>query len=80
MIHASSGTAGICLGDHEIGQAPTIGDRAGDVVCSRGDEAETGSAAAWQAGFLEVGAFQGGKSLRFLHQLIRFSEELDVLL
>lgn len=36
--------------------------------------------ALWQAGFFEVAAFQGGTSLRILHQLPRFSEDLDFLL
>lgn len=34
----------------------------------------------WRAGFFEVAAFQGGTSLRILHGLPRFSEDLDFLL
>ncbi|MCG7919953.1 MAG: nucleotidyl transferase AbiEii/AbiGii toxin family protein [Candidatus Thiodiazotropha lotti] len=34
----------------------------------------------WQAGFFEVAAFQGGTSLRILHGLPRFSEDLDFIL
>lgn len=34
----------------------------------------------WRAGFFEVAAFQGGTSLRILHQLPRFSEDLDFIL
>jgi len=34
----------------------------------------------WRADFLEVAAFQGGTSLRILHQLPRFSEDLDFIL
>lgn len=34
----------------------------------------------WRAGFFEVAAFQGGTSLRILHRLARFSEDLDFLL
>ena len=34
----------------------------------------------WRAGFFEVAAFQGGTSLRILHKLPRFSEELDFIL
>ncbi len=34
----------------------------------------------WRAGFFEVAAFQGGTSLRILHRLPRFSEDLDFLL
>jgi predicted nucleotidyltransferase component of viral defense system len=33
-----------------------------------------------RAGFFEVAAFQGGTSLRILHQLPRFSEDLDFIL
>jgi len=36
--------------------------------------------ALWRAGFFEVAAFQGGTSLRILHQLPRFSEGLDFML
>jgi len=36
--------------------------------------------ALWRAGFFEVGAFQGGTSLRILHGLPRFSEDLDFIL
>ena len=36
--------------------------------------------ALWRAGFFEVAAFQGGTSLRILHQLPRFSEDLDFML
>lgn len=36
--------------------------------------------ALWRAGFFEVAAFQGGTSLRILHKLPRFSEDLDFLL
>lgn len=36
--------------------------------------------ALWRAGFFEVAAFQGGTSLRILHGLPRFSEELDFIL
>lgn len=36
--------------------------------------------ALWRAGFLEVAAFQGGASLRILHHLPRFSEDLDFVL
>jgi hypothetical protein len=34
----------------------------------------------WRAGFFEVAAFQGGTSLRILHKLPRFSEDLDFML
>lgn len=34
----------------------------------------------WRAGFFEVAAFQGGTSLRILHGLQRFSEDLDFIL
>jgi predicted nucleotidyltransferase component of viral defense system len=34
----------------------------------------------WRGGFFEVAAFQGGTSLRILHRLPRFSEDLDFLL
>lgn len=34
----------------------------------------------WQAGFFEVAAFQGGTSLRILHGLPRFSEDMDFIL
>ena len=36
--------------------------------------------ALWRSGFFEVAAFQGGTSLRILHQLPRFSEDLDFML
>lgn len=36
--------------------------------------------ALWCAGFFEVAAFQGGTSLRILHGLPRFSEDLDFML
>ena len=36
--------------------------------------------ALWRAGFFAVAAFQGGTSLRILHGLPRFSEDLDFLL
>lgn len=36
--------------------------------------------ALWRAGFFEVAAFQGGTSLRILHHLSRFSEDLDFML
>ncbi len=36
--------------------------------------------ALWQAEFFEVAAFQGGTSLRILHQLPRFSEDIDFIL
>jgi hypothetical protein len=36
--------------------------------------------ALWRAGFFEVALFQGGTSLRILHALPRFSEDLDFLL
>ena len=36
--------------------------------------------ALWRADFFEVGLFQGGTSLRILHGLPRFSEDLDFLL
>lgn len=36
--------------------------------------------ALWRAGFFECAAFQGGTSLRILHGLPRFSEDLDFLL
>jgi predicted nucleotidyltransferase component of viral defense system len=36
--------------------------------------------ALWRAGFFEIAAFQGGTSLRILHQLPRFSEDLDFIL
>jgi predicted nucleotidyltransferase component of viral defense system len=36
--------------------------------------------ALWKAGFFEVAAFQGGTSLRILHKLSRFSEDLDFIL
>lgn len=34
----------------------------------------------WRSGFFEVAAFQGGTSLRILHKLPRFSEDLDFIL
>lgn len=34
----------------------------------------------WRGGFFEVAAFQGGTSLRILHRLPRFSEDLDFIL
>ncbi len=34
----------------------------------------------WQAGFFSVAAFQGGTSLRVLHGLTRFSEDIDFIL
>ena len=34
----------------------------------------------WRANFYEVAAFQGGSSLRILHGLPRFSEDLDFIL
>jgi len=34
----------------------------------------------WRAGFFEVAAFQGGTSLRILHGMTRFSEDLDFIL
>ena len=34
----------------------------------------------WRADFFEVAAFQGGTSLRILHKLPRFSEDLDFIL
>ena len=34
----------------------------------------------WRGGFFEVAAFQGGTSLRILHGLPRFSEDLDFIL
>jgi predicted nucleotidyltransferase component of viral defense system len=34
----------------------------------------------WRAKFFEVAAFQGGTSLRILHKLPRFSEDLDFML
>ena len=36
--------------------------------------------ALWRAGFFEVAAFQGGTSFRILHNLPRFSEDLDFML
>ena len=36
--------------------------------------------ALWQADFFEVAAFQGGTSLRILHGLSRFSEDIDFIL
>ena len=36
--------------------------------------------ALWRADFFEIAAFQGGTSLRVLHQLPRFSEDLDFML
>lgn len=36
--------------------------------------------ALWRAGFFELAAFQGGTSLRVLHHLPRFSEDLDFIL
>jgi hypothetical protein len=36
--------------------------------------------ALWRAGFFEVAVFQGGTSLRILHALPRFSEDLDFML
>lgn len=36
--------------------------------------------ALWRAGFFKVAAFQGGTSLRILHGLPRFSEDLDFIL
>jgi len=34
----------------------------------------------WRADFFEVAAFQGGTSLRILHGLLRFSEDIDFIL
>ena len=36
--------------------------------------------ALWQADFFEVAAFQGGTSLRILHGMTRFSEDIDFIL
>ncbi len=36
--------------------------------------------ALWRAGFFDVAAFQGGTSLRILHKLPRFSEDMDFIL
>ena len=36
--------------------------------------------ALWRARFFEIAAFQGGTSLRILHRLPRFSEDLDFML
>ena len=36
--------------------------------------------ALWRGGFFEIAAFQGGTSLRILHDLPRFSEDLDFIL
>lgn len=36
--------------------------------------------ALWRSGFFEIAAFQGGTSLRILHGLPRFSEDLDFIL
>ena len=36
--------------------------------------------ALWRAGLFEIAAFQGGTSLRILHKLPRFSEDLDFIL
>ena len=36
--------------------------------------------ALWRGGFFKIGAFQGGTSLRILHGLPRFSEDLDFIL
>ena len=36
--------------------------------------------ALWRSGFFEVAAFRGGTSLRILHGLPRFSEDLDFML
>lgn len=36
--------------------------------------------ALWQADFFEVAAFQGGTSLRILHRMSRFSEDIDFIL
>ena len=36
--------------------------------------------ALWRADFFELAAFQGGTSLRILHGLPRFSEDLDFIL
>lgn len=41
---------------------------------------EVGLYGLWRAGFFEVAAFQGGTSLRILHGLPRFSEDLDFML
>ncbi len=34
----------------------------------------------WRTGFFELAAFQGGTSLRILHGMTRFSEDLDFIL
>ena len=34
----------------------------------------------WRAGFFDLAAFQGGTSLRILHGMTRFSENLDFIL
>ena len=36
--------------------------------------------ALWRGGFFAMAAFQGGASLRILHGLPRFSEDLDFIL
>ncbi|HMI75502.1 MAG TPA: nucleotidyl transferase AbiEii/AbiGii toxin family protein, partial [Steroidobacteraceae bacterium] len=41
---------------------------------------ETALYALWRADFFDVAAFQGGTSLRILHRLQRFSEDLDFIL
>lgn len=35
--------------------------------------------ALWRSGFFEIALFQGGTSLRILHALPRFSEDLDFI-
>jgi Nucleotidyl transferase AbiEii toxin, Type IV TA system len=41
---------------------------------------ETALYALWRADFFDVAVFQGGTSLRILHQLRRFSQDLDFIL
>ena len=41
---------------------------------------EIALSALWRADFFEVAAFQGGTSLRILHKMPRFSEDLDFIL
>jgi len=61
-------------------------DQAGAATANEEEQAlkeifqEIGLYALWRAGFFAVAAFQGGTSLRILHGLPRFSEDLDFLL
>src|SRR3546814_12309592 len=57
-----------------------ISDWSSDVCSSDLILQEIALYALWRADFFDVALFQGGTSLRILHGLSRFSEDLDFLL